>query len=70
MWHKVTLMVSVRHVGCGEPCVVMEKSFYTGDASADRARDSILRLKGMGLCEGILYKVIQSANGDFFVGVF
>lgn len=70
MEHKVTLMVSVRHVGCGEPCVVMEKAYWTGEASAENARKAILRLKDMGLCEGVLYKVIKSANDNFFVGVF
>ncbi len=70
MDYKVTLMVSIRVVGSGEQGAVMERSYYTGDASRENARQAILRLKRMGLCTGEVYKVIKSALGDFYVGVF
>ena len=62
-------MVSVRVRGSDEQSVVMEKSYWTGEASAENARRDVLRLKRMGLCTGEIYKVIQSAIGNFYVGV-
>lgn len=69
MQHKVTLMISVRVRGSDEQSVVMEKSYWTGEASAENARQGVLRLKRMGLCTGEIYKVIQTAFNDFYVGV-
>lgn len=62
-------MISVRVRGSDEQSVVMEKSYWTGEASAENARQGVLRLKRMGLCTGEIYKVIQTAFNDFYVGV-
>lgn len=62
-------MISVRIRGSNEQSVIVEKSYWTGEASAENARQGVLRLKRMGLCTGEIYKVVQSAIGDFYVGV-
>ena len=70
MSNKVTLIVSVRIRGSGKPGVTMEKPYWTKDPSAENARQAILGLRDMGLCEGKIYKVIKSELGNYFVGVF
>ena len=70
MEHKVTLIVMVKIHGSGKPAVTMEKPYWFKTPGADIARQAILDLKDMGLCEGKLYKVVKSDLDNFFVGVY
>lgn len=70
MEHKVTLIVMVKVRGSLTSSVTMEKPYWFKTPGAEVARQAILDLRDMGLCEGKIYKVVKSDLDNFFVGVY